>query len=155
VQSVPITTIVVSSKPAHGKVYSIQHYVIKFVSDLRVDGFLRVLRFLCMLYCLFDLFVTLIIYHLHCKWHIFIKGKTKNTILSEQFKNTILSEQFRSKIPYCRNSSGQKYHTVGTVQKYHTVGTVQVKNTILSEQLIKNIILSEQFRSKISYCRNS
>ena len=31
--------------PARGKVYSIQHYVIKFVSDLRqVSGFLRVLR---------------------------------------------------------------------------------------------------------------
>ena len=30
----------------HGEVYLIQHYVIKFVSDLRqVDGFLRVLRF--------------------------------------------------------------------------------------------------------------
>ena len=33
-QSVPITTNVVSSIPAHGEVYSIQHYVIKFVSDL-------------------------------------------------------------------------------------------------------------------------
>ena len=31
--------------PARGKVYSIQHYVIKFVSDLRqVDGFLCVLQ---------------------------------------------------------------------------------------------------------------
>jgi hypothetical protein len=31
----------------HGKVYLIQHYVIKFVCDLRqVGGFLRVLRFL-------------------------------------------------------------------------------------------------------------
>ena len=38
--SVPITTKVVSSNPAHGEVYSIQHYVIKFVSDMRqVDGF--------------------------------------------------------------------------------------------------------------------
>jgi hypothetical protein len=45
-QSVPITTKVVILKPAHGEVYSIQHYVIKFVSDLRqVCGFLRVLRF--------------------------------------------------------------------------------------------------------------
>jgi hypothetical protein len=35
VQPVTITTKVVSSNPAHGKVYSIQHYVIKFVSDLR------------------------------------------------------------------------------------------------------------------------
>ena len=35
VQSVPITTKVVSSNPAHGEVYSIQHHVIKFVSDLR------------------------------------------------------------------------------------------------------------------------
>jgi hypothetical protein len=33
-------------KPVHGEVYPIQHYVIKFVSDLRqVDAFLRVLPF--------------------------------------------------------------------------------------------------------------
>ena len=45
-QSVPITTDVVSSTPEHGEVYLIQHYVIKFVSDLRqVSDFLRVLRF--------------------------------------------------------------------------------------------------------------
>ena len=35
-----------SSNPAHGEVCSMQHYVIKFVSDLQqVGGFLRVLRF--------------------------------------------------------------------------------------------------------------
>ena len=46
VQSVPITTNVVSLNPVHGKVYSIQHFVIKFVSDLRqVGGFLQVLQF--------------------------------------------------------------------------------------------------------------
>ena len=45
VQSVPITTKVVSSNPTHGEVHSI-HYVIKLVNDLRqVGGFLRVLRF--------------------------------------------------------------------------------------------------------------
>jgi hypothetical protein len=46
-QAVPIVTKVVSSNPAHGVVYySTQHYVIKFVSDLRqVSGFLRVLQF--------------------------------------------------------------------------------------------------------------
>ena len=36
-QSVPITTNVVSQKIARGEVYSIQDYVIKFVSDLRQD----------------------------------------------------------------------------------------------------------------------
>jgi hypothetical protein len=42
----PITTKVVSLNPTHGKVYSMQHYVIKFVSDLwQVSGFLWVLRF--------------------------------------------------------------------------------------------------------------
>ena len=42
----PITTNVVSSNPVHGKVYSIQHYVIKFASGLRqVGGFLWVLQF--------------------------------------------------------------------------------------------------------------
>ena len=41
-----ITTKVVSSNPVHGKVYSIEHYVIKFVSDLQqVGGFLWVLLF--------------------------------------------------------------------------------------------------------------
>ena len=41
-RAVPITTKVVSSNPANGEVYSIQHYVIKFVSDLQqVGGFLR------------------------------------------------------------------------------------------------------------------
>jgi len=34
-QSVPMTTKVVRLNPAHDEVYLIQHYVIKFVSDLR------------------------------------------------------------------------------------------------------------------------
>ena len=34
-QSVPITTKVVSLNPVHGEVYSIQHYVIKFVSEVQ------------------------------------------------------------------------------------------------------------------------
>jgi hypothetical protein len=47
VQSVPITTKVVNSNPAHEKVYTIQHYVIKSVSGIRqVASFLGVLRFL-------------------------------------------------------------------------------------------------------------
>ena len=42
VQWVSITTKVVSLNPTPGEVYSIQHYVIKFVSDLRqVSDFLR------------------------------------------------------------------------------------------------------------------
>ena len=46
VQSVPVTTEAVSSNPTHGEVYSIQHYVVKFVSDLQqVGGFLQALRF--------------------------------------------------------------------------------------------------------------
>ena len=46
VQSVPNSTKVFSLNPVHSEAYLIQHYVIKFVSDLRqVNGFLRVLRF--------------------------------------------------------------------------------------------------------------
>ena len=37
-QYVPITTNVVSLNPTHGEVYSIEHYVIKFVSDLLTAG---------------------------------------------------------------------------------------------------------------------
>jgi len=37
-QSVSLATNVVSSKFAHGLDYSIQHYVIKIVSDLRLVG---------------------------------------------------------------------------------------------------------------------
>jgi len=45
-QSIHITTKVVSLNLAHGEVCSIQHYVIMFVSDLqKVGGFLWVLRF--------------------------------------------------------------------------------------------------------------
>jgi hypothetical protein len=41
VQSVIITINIVSLNLAHGEVYSIQHYMIKFVSDLQqVSGFL-------------------------------------------------------------------------------------------------------------------
>jgi len=41
-KSVSITINIVSSNPANGEVWSIQHYVIKFVSDLRqVSGLLR------------------------------------------------------------------------------------------------------------------
>jgi hypothetical protein len=41
VQSVPITIKIASLNPAHGEVYSIQHYVIKLVSDLQhVSGFI-------------------------------------------------------------------------------------------------------------------
>ena len=46
VQSLPITTKVVSSNPVHGEVYTVQHYVIRFVSDLRQVGCcLWILRF--------------------------------------------------------------------------------------------------------------
>ncbi len=46
VQSVHITTKVMSSNPVHREVYSIQHYVMKYVGDLRqVGGFLCVFLF--------------------------------------------------------------------------------------------------------------
>jgi hypothetical protein len=46
VQSVPISTKVVSWNPVHGEVYSIQHYALTFVSDLRqVGDFHCVLQF--------------------------------------------------------------------------------------------------------------
>ena len=42
----PIATNVVSMNPVDGEVYSLQHYVIKFVSNLQqVDVYLWVLRF--------------------------------------------------------------------------------------------------------------
>jgi len=47
IQSLSIITNVLGSISAHCEVYLIQHYVIKFVNDLRqVGGFLLVLRFL-------------------------------------------------------------------------------------------------------------
>ena len=39
VQSVPITTKIVSSHPIHGEVYSMQHYVMQFLSNLRGTRF--------------------------------------------------------------------------------------------------------------------
>jgi hypothetical protein len=47
VQSMPITTNIVRSNPTHGEVYSIQHYVIKFDSDLwKVGGCIYCIFFL-------------------------------------------------------------------------------------------------------------
>jgi len=47
VQSMPITTNVVSSNPDHDEVYLVQYYVIKFVNDLRqVGGFYGYFTFL-------------------------------------------------------------------------------------------------------------
>ena len=46
----PITTKVVSWNPAHGEVYSIQHYVIKFVSALRQIQLVVFSRYSCFLY---------------------------------------------------------------------------------------------------------
>ena len=46
IHAVPITSNAASSNPAYSEVYSIQHYVIQFVSDLQqAGGFLRVLWF--------------------------------------------------------------------------------------------------------------
>jgi hypothetical protein len=46
IQSVSITTNVVSSNAAHGEVCTIQYYIIQLVSDIRnVFGFLQVLRY--------------------------------------------------------------------------------------------------------------
>ena len=46
IQTVPITTNVVSLNPAQGKMYSMQTYVITFDSDIRqVGGVLQVLLF--------------------------------------------------------------------------------------------------------------
>ena len=46
VQSMPITTKVVSVNPVHDEMYLIKHYVMKFVSDLpQIGGLLQVLRF--------------------------------------------------------------------------------------------------------------
>jgi hypothetical protein len=44
-RSLLITTNVVNSNPAHGEMYSIQHYVAKFVSNSRSRVFVWVLRF--------------------------------------------------------------------------------------------------------------
>ena len=45
-QSVPVSTNVVSANLTNGEVYLIQHYVIKSVHDFRqISGFLQVLRF--------------------------------------------------------------------------------------------------------------
>jgi hypothetical protein len=58
-QLVYISTNVVGSNPAHGEAYSTQHYVIKFVNDLRqVGGSLRLLGYVTL--CLVTLgYVTL------------------------------------------------------------------------------------------------
>ena len=79
-ESVSITTNVVSSNAAHDKVYSIQYYVIKFVSDLQqVGGFLRILRFPPLIK------LTAMIQLKHCeKWQYIIIQPTHIQSLNSQ-----------------------------------------------------------------------
>jgi len=49
-QSVPITTKVVNLNHVHGEVYSIQHYEIKFISDLRQVGVFSINKLAAMIY---------------------------------------------------------------------------------------------------------
>jgi hypothetical protein len=79
VQSVNITTKVVSSNPVDGDMFSMQHYVIKLVSDLRqVGGFLRI--------------------HLYLFWFFLLPGYVSD------FLQGLLKNKDR-KLPYIFNSS--------------------------------------------------
>ena len=81
-QLVLITTKVVSSNPVHGEVYSIQQYVIKFVSDLQQNSvFLWVLQFPPPI----KLTATIQLKY-HWKWHLMpnnqsIKTSRWNTLI--------------------------------------------------------------------------
>jgi hypothetical protein len=74
-QSMPITTKVVSSNSTYFKVYSMQHYVIKFVSHLRLVGvFLLVLLFPPAIkqppWYLYNIVESGVKHHKPCKWHM-------------------------------------------------------------------------------------
>ena len=58
-QPVPITTNVVSTNPADGEVYSIQPYIMQFVSDMRQVGgtVIRYLVVVLYLVACFDVFL--------------------------------------------------------------------------------------------------
>jgi hypothetical protein len=60
----------VSSNPAHGEVYSIQHYMIKFLSDLpQVSGFLFCLIIVMLNMFLNKIYIKAVIYILNCIGH--------------------------------------------------------------------------------------
>jgi hypothetical protein len=83
VQSVPITTKVVSSNPVHGEVHLIQHYMIKFVSNLQ--SLLTTLFLLkCLQEVLLFLQIQMVLYTAEIQYvkHI-IKIKNKKYILSK------------------------------------------------------------------------
>jgi hypothetical protein len=63
----------VSSNPVRGEVYSIQHYVMKFVHDLQqVGGFLRVLRFPQPIKLALVFFSSLVIYVMNQYYYKFL-----------------------------------------------------------------------------------
>ena len=69
VQTVPITTKIVNSNLFHGEVYSIQHYVIKFVSEDNK-------RWIFIKYCVeyyYTYFAPVLFVSDDNKWWIFIK----------------------------------------------------------------------------------
>ena len=105
--SVPITTNVVSLNPSHGKVYLIQHYVIKSVNDLlQVGGFLRTLRFTPSIKLTDTIFKEYVQSGLWNKEYHTVRTVTKS---NRKPKNTTLSEQLlnlidKQRIPHCQNS---------------------------------------------------
>ena len=85
-QSVPITTNVVSSNPAHGEMYSIQDYVIKLVSDLRQVG--------CFLWVIHNHIPFISIWDEGCYWHLhtFIVVMMTVKLLSGGYRRTPMEQ---------------------------------------------------------------
>jgi hypothetical protein len=71
IQSVPIITKVVSWNPAHGEVYSIQTYMIKFVSDLQISHFLQGVSVGCS-FCVYLVHPIVLLGLYVCLWYYYI-----------------------------------------------------------------------------------
>ena len=97
VQAMFITTNVLSSNTAHGEVYSIQHYVIQFVSDLlQVGDFLWILRFpppikLTPRYN-WNIVESGVKHHNHNQWILLIDKKSWITYIKRSITNVNMPE---------------------------------------------------------------
>ena len=142
-QSVPITTNVVSSNPAQARSTLIQHYVIKIISDLRqVNVFLRVLQFpppIKLSHNITEILLKVVLNIINLdssKWHIHLRNKSwkQECVLSFILASMIYfdSDMYKySSILWLENDN--LYLRLRTMS--HTIYAAKFEQTIIHQHL--------------------
>ena len=122
----PITTKVVSLNTVHGEVCSIQHYVIKFVSDLRqVDGFLRSPPRMLTINTIFRLVGWFMVFN--ATFNNISDISWRSDLLVEYAEKTTDLSQVTNKLYHI--SPWTRFKLTG-ISNYHTISTTMVSGNI-------------------------